>query len=195
MFNTINYWENRYKSGKTSGDGSYGTNAKYKAFILNSIIKDYQIQSLIEFGCGDGNNLALYEIEKYIGFDVSKKAIELCIKKYMNDKNKTFLYYEPNLFQSSHAFQGDISISFEVLFHLIEDSLYKKYLKDLFTSSQKYVLIFSSNIKKEKESNHMIYREFTKDIDKNFQLIKTIKTPSELNLIADFYLFERIRLF
>lgn len=189
-FSTIEYWENRYYQGNSSGEGSYGDKALYKADIINKIIKENSINSLIEFGCGDGNNLGLYEISKYIGFDVSKTAIELCINQYKNDQNKSFLYYHPFLFKSG-GLKSELTISIEVLFHLVEEKLYKKYLNDLFESSSKYVVIFASNIEKiDSEAKHMVYRKFTDDISEKFELIETILTPKEKDMISDFYVFK-----
>ncbi|GAJ08100.1 unnamed protein product, partial [marine sediment metagenome] len=51
------YWESRYAGGGTSGAGSYGKPAEFKAQVLNSFVKDNGISSVIEFGCGDGNQL------------------------------------------------------------------------------------------------------------------------------------------
>lgn len=44
------YWENRYESGRNSGDGSYGALAGFKAEILNKFVDDNAIQTVIEFG-------------------------------------------------------------------------------------------------------------------------------------------------
>lgn len=66
------YWEERYKGEGTSGLGSYGKFAEFKAEIINSFVKDNKINSVIDFGCGDGNQLSLFEIPYYIGLDVSK---------------------------------------------------------------------------------------------------------------------------
>lgn len=191
-FNSSEYWERRYNSGDNSGQGSYGEKAEYKAKILNEIVDEYHLDILIEFGCGDGNNLGLYNISKYIGLDVSKKAIEICIDKYKDDSSKTFLYYKPSLFKASKAFTADLTISFEVLFHLVEEDVYKKYMNDLFISSNKYVLIFSTNFIKESEASHMKYRDFFQNVPSNFRLLKSIKTPDYLDLLSDFFLFERI---
>jgi hypothetical protein len=61
-FFTIDYWENRYKNGGNSGEGSYALKAEYKANVLNNYIQKLNIKSIIEFGCGDGNNLLFYNI-------------------------------------------------------------------------------------------------------------------------------------
>jgi len=55
--NTRSYWDQRYTSGGTSGEGSYGELARFKAETLESIFTDNDIKSVIEFGCGDGNQL------------------------------------------------------------------------------------------------------------------------------------------
>ena len=49
------YWEQRYSMGGTSGAGSYDKLAEFKVEVINSFMKKYQISSVIEFGCGDGN--------------------------------------------------------------------------------------------------------------------------------------------
>ncbi len=189
-FKTSDYWEDRYLSGGTSGEGSYGVKAIYKANELNKITKQYDLKTVIEFGCGDGNNLELYDYKKYIGLDVSRTAIKLCMNKYSMDSDTSFVYYEPEYFKSGGII-ADLSISFEVLFHLVENNIYEKYLEDLFNSTKKYVLIFASNEDRGR-NNHMVYREFTRDIPNDFRLIKKIETPKSLNMIADFYLFEKI---
>jgi hypothetical protein len=55
------YWEDRYVSGGTSGPGSYDAQAEYKADFLNRFVRENAIGSVIEFGCGDGNQLGLAE--------------------------------------------------------------------------------------------------------------------------------------
>ena len=57
-FSTIDYWEGRYQSGGNSGSGSYNLLAQYKANFINEFLISHRIQSAIEFGCGDGNQLS-----------------------------------------------------------------------------------------------------------------------------------------
>ena len=56
-FKSSKYWNERYKHGGNSGDGSYGHLAEYKAEIINDFIEENQIHNIIEFGSGDGNQL------------------------------------------------------------------------------------------------------------------------------------------
>nr|BFF27640.1 hypothetical protein GCM10025732_56050 [Glycomyces mayteni] len=52
------YWEKRYADGGNSGGGSRGTNAEFKAEVLNKFTAEHGIESVIEFGCGDGEQLS-----------------------------------------------------------------------------------------------------------------------------------------
>src|SRR5579859_8234848 len=53
------YWEERYRAGGNSGAGSYGRLAEFKAEVLNGFVHSRGIRSVVEFGCGDGAQLAL----------------------------------------------------------------------------------------------------------------------------------------
>ena len=48
------YWEQRYAGGGTSGAGSYGAAGRLKAEFLNAFVREHEVQSVIELGCGDG---------------------------------------------------------------------------------------------------------------------------------------------
>jgi len=193
-FDSKDYWENRYMAGGDSGAGSYDAKAEYKANIFNSIVKEYNISDVIEFGCGDGNNLSYYNIDYYTGFDVSETAIKICIDKYKEDSKKSFILYSPSKFKSG-GLKSSMTISFEVIFHLVEDEVFIAYMKDLFNTSSKYVLICSSNDNNLKDmATHVKHRKFIDYISDDFILKTKIKTPQEGNLkgfFSDFYLFER----
>jgi hypothetical protein len=193
-FSSKKYWENRYSSGGNSGAGSYDVKAEYKARVLNRILKDHDIKNIIEFGCGDGNNLQYYNVEYYTGFDLSETAIKICLKMFSHDFKKSFIWYDPLLFKSG-GLLTEMTISFEVIFHLIEDDVFEKYLKDLFNTSSKYVLICSSNDSTiNDEAIHVKHRKFTDSIPSYFSLFEIVKTPQEGDLngfFSDFYLFKR----
>ena len=92
-FNSSEYWNNRYIEGGTSGAGSYKHLAEFKAGVLNQFVVDKKIETVIEFGFGDGNQLMLAEYINYIGFDVSSKAVEVCRKRFLSiQKRHSFLF-------------------------------------------------------------------------------------------------------
>ena len=59
------YWENRYKRRGDSGPGSYNKLAEYKSSVVNEIIKKEKIDSIIDWGCGDGNIAKFYKVDKW----------------------------------------------------------------------------------------------------------------------------------
>ena len=156
------YWENRYAKGGNSGPGSYNHLARFKASVLNNFVIKNHIKTVIEFGSGDCNQLSLANYKNYIGYDVSKTAISICKKKFKNDKTKTFIHLDDNF---NNKKKGDLSISLDVIFHLIEDEVFNSYMQNLFDSSKKYVCIYSSNFNRQ-HSRWVRHRKFTNWIDK-----------------------------
>lgn len=202
--NSNEYWNKRYELGQTSGAGSYGRLAEFKADVINTFLDKYDVQTSIELGCGDGNQLGLIDYPQYLGLDVSRKAIANCIQKYKNDKTKDFLYYDPELLKNDTAIiRGDLSISLDVIYHLTEDHVYEIYMQTLFKLASKFVIIYSSNDptlnQKLDTPEHIIHRRFMDWIKQNrpdFSLTDTILNRYPLKTgnhqeesFADFYFF------
>lgn len=188
------YWETRYLDGGNSGCGSYGKLACFKAQVINEFINFYKIKSVIDFGCGDGNQISLLKLPKYIGLDVSKTAIVLCQSKMKDDKNKKFFLYNQKKFKKS-LFKSELGISLDVIYHLVEDDVFFKYMNDLFDSSTKYVIIYASN-RNLKQSFHVKQRKFATWIKNNkpeWKFVKKISNKYPRLSIADFYIFKKIK--
>ena len=121
--NSEQYWEDRYREGGNSGAGSYGRLARFKADFLNEYVHNKGVSAVVEFGCGDGAQLALAEYPRYTGFDVSPTVIELCRARFADNRN-----YEFDLV-GSEAFEGfeavDLALSLDVIYHLIEDHVFE----------------------------------------------------------------------
>ncbi|MBB2185957.1 class I SAM-dependent methyltransferase [Gluconacetobacter liquefaciens] len=157
-FSSKAYWEQRYSENGNSGAGSYGRLASYKADILNAFIAFNRISSILELGCGDGNQLSLMTpVASYIGVDVSETTINNCRKKFPSG-NYTFLK-SGTIDKNTYA---DLVLSLDVIFHLVEDDIFKKYMNDLFHHSKKYVIIYSSNVDAEWPATHVRHRNITK---------------------------------
>lgn len=135
------YWERRYANGGHSGKGSYGEFAEFKAEILNKFLLNNQINSVIEFGCGDGNQLSLVKYPRYIGVDVSQNALNRCRARFSGDSTKTFLLSSEYKGQTAEC-----ALSLDVLFHLVEDEIFADYMRILFSSGSRFVIIYSSNV-------------------------------------------------
>jgi|SRR5208282_2162844 len=95
------YWDGRYRAGGTSGDGSYGRLAAFKAEIINEFVRRHNIGSVIEFGCGDGSQLSLMHYPKYVGLDVSAEAVRMCASRFAKDESKSFFLYAGDAFYAS----------------------------------------------------------------------------------------------
>jgi SAM-dependent methyltransferase len=197
------YWEQRYLKGGDSGAGSHNRLREFKAGVINSFIRENDIESVIEFGCGDGHQLALAVYPEYIGLDVSPTAIKLCQDRFASDTSKSFFSFEPgSLADNKNIRPADLGLSLDVIFHLIEDKVFEEHMKALFSSAKKYVIVYSSNFD-EGQSYHVKNREFTRWITQNatgWQLMQKIDNPYpydtsdiENTSRSDFYIFKKTR--
>jgi len=199
------YWEERYKSQGNSGAGSYTHLAEFKAEFLNDFVAKNKVQTVLEFGCGDGNQLKIAKYPNYIGLDVSKTAINICHKLFANDKTKSFLLYDSLAYYDNHGIiKADLTLSLDVLYHLVEKEIFEKYLLDLFNCSSNFVIIYASdyNQKEEPIYPHENRRSFTDFVSKNIPSFKLIETiPNKYrepqngleSSISDFFVYQKVR--
>jgi hypothetical protein len=191
------YWERRYVEGGTSGEGSYDHFAHFKAEILNGFVQKHSIQSVIEWGSGDGNQTSLFQFPAYTGFDVSPTAIARCRERYKNDSTKQFK--EVATYAGE---QAELSISLDVIYHLIEDSVFEAYMHRLFESATRYVIIYASNTddNSDNPAPHVRHRHFTRWVENHYpqwNLIQHIPNRYPYNgdytktSFADFYIFQK----
>ena len=151
------YWGRTYAAGGTSGEGSYGDLAVFKAEIMNEFVAASNISSVIELGCGDGNQLALMKSPRYAGFDVSYQAVSLCQKRFATDPSKSFA-----LLSDYRGEKADLGLSLDVIFHPVEDAVFEEYMRRLFSASLRHVILYSSNCQScEGTAPHVRHRIFT----------------------------------
>ena len=172
------YWEARYVLGGTSGPGSYGELAQFKARALNDFVEENDIDSVVEFGCGDGTQLELASYPRYVGLDVSRQAVRMCHERFEQDHSKSFFLYDPACFVDHHdLFSADLALSLDVIYHLVEDSIFTAYMTHLFEAADQFVAIYSSNSRERSLALHVRHRPFTDWIAnhaKGWQLLKTV---------------------
>jgi hypothetical protein len=200
-FNSSKYWEDRYKKGGNSGAGSYNALAKFKSTIINDFISNNNIKLLIDYGVGDGNQLTLINTSMlmYYGIDISPTIIEKCKNMYKNDNTKQF--FLSGEFDAS--IKADLVISCDVLYHLIEDSVYYNYVNELFNKSTKYIIIYARD-ENLNHTTHVKFRKFTDYISQSFKEFKLIKhIPNKFPQLkighdnnmtspSDFYIYEKV---
>lgn len=191
------YWIERYEAGRTSGAGSYNELAEFKAEVINAFVTKHGIESVMEFGCGDGNQLKLADYPVYTGFDVSPRAVELCREIFRGDDAKRFLLMEDYRSQTA-----ELTLSLDVIYHLVEDEVFESYMSVLFEASERFVIVYSTNsdTREEKQVRHVRHRVFSEWVDANagsWHLLEHIPNkypPDESGTrgsSADFYIYEK----
>ena len=202
-FSSDAYWEQRYEKGGNSGAGSYGRLAQFKADFLNKFAAEHKVTSVIEFGSGDGNQLKMFKFKKYVGLDISKTSIAMCIDQYAKDKNKSFYLYDQSCFQDNLGlFKADMTLSLDVVYHLVEDETFEKYMRDMFAASNKYVIIYASNTDENPwgQAQHVRHRKFTAWVERNIKgwtLLATAENRYQFDgdaideSFADFYVYKK----
>ncbi len=178
--NYKNYWQKRYDEGGNSGAGSYGLLASFKTEVINSFLLGHQINSVIEFGCGDGQQIKDIKYQNYLGLDVAETSIDLCQKLFAVDKHKSFIKYEPTSFYNHGFLQADLVVCLDVLYHIISEEEFLKTLNDIFSCARSYVILYTSidayKIEPYKYGAHVRHRDVLSYLSKfnNFSIVRTI---------------------
>jgi hypothetical protein len=148
--------------GGTSGEGSAGRLAAFKASFLNEFVREHGIRSVAELGCGDGQQLSLADYPRYIGFDVVADPVTWCRGRFAADDTKTFVHIQPldERFGTTGV-RCDLALSLDVIYHLLEDDVYETHMRRLFGLALKYVIIYSSNMDVPSPFAEVRHRHFT----------------------------------
>jgi hypothetical protein len=191
------YWQRRYARGQDSGAGSYGRFAEFKAGVLNGWVREHGVRSVIEFGCGDGNQLRLAQYPEYLGLDLSPVAIRACRKAFAGDATKRFLHLDDYAGE-----RAELAASLDVVYHLVEDAVYEDYLRRLFAAATRFVAIYSSDTDDNSghRAPHLRHRRFTPWVARHapeWTLARHVPNPYPFDgdpastSFADFFIYAR----
>ncbi len=192
-FSSCDYWETRYRMGGTSGMGSAGRLARFKASAINQFIAGNNIQSVIDLGCGDASQLALLELPAdYIGVDVSSTALAACAARF---PGRRFVTPE-DLMTIGPA---ELTVSLDVIYHLIEDTIFAATMRTLFAWATRFVVIYASNLEAASLSAHVRHRRFTDHVaatEPDWRLLAHLPNPYPFDpshpdetSFADFFIY------
>lgn len=185
-----------YFSGGTSGLGSYGVLAKYKASFVNGFVRRHAVSSVVEFGCGDGNQLAQSRYPPYVdyvGFEVSTTMLQQLRTRFASNSTMRFLHVS-KFDESEH--RADLALSLDVIYHLVEEHVYDAYLRRLFRAAARFVIVYSSNEDRTDNKRpgsrtyapiHVRHRRFSEWVTKfqpEWQLLKHAQNPHGCSLDA-----------
>ena len=152
-FSELDFWNERYSRGHTSGSGSYGEVLQRKLKALEAIPG---VTSVLEIGCGDFNFgkhvMFQYKLpmEKYTGYDISPVILE---------RNRKF-YPKCTWLSEFPAEPADLLLCVDVLFHVIEEKDSEQLLDNLAKLWTKYLVVSGYEQKQEGLSAHLTGRPF-----------------------------------
>lgn len=201
------YWERRYARGGDSGEGSTGSLARVKADLINDFVRRQGIESVVEFGCGDGQQLALAQYPRYLGLDVSNTTLRKVLREYSNDQTKSFLLYDPFCFADpAQLVRADLALSLDVIYHLVEDDIYHLHLRHVFGAARRFVILYTSDAENlrvdEPVAAHVRHRPVVRDVAATFPAWRLLeRVPNDRpyqgrntgTSFADFLIYERSR--
>lgn len=128
------YWEERYFSSGTSGEGSVGVERAWKWRIMDTYIPF--LNNVLDLGCGDLSFWEGKDCEDYTGIDISNTIIE---KNKINRPKWNFIC--ANAENRITGLKKDIVLCFDVLFHILDDKNYLDILENLCYYSEDFILI------------------------------------------------------
>lgn len=192
---SASYWERRYASGGNSGPGSYELLSTFKAATLNRFVAEHSISTVLELGCGDGHQLSLAKYPSYVGLDVAPTAVDRCIEAFRDDPTKSFFRYDPVRFiDRDGVFRAELALSLDVVFHLVEDEVFERYMSILFDCATRFVCVYSSNDEAPDLGEHVRNRRFTTWVTQHrpeWRLCAQVPNPhrDQEGVVSDFWFF------
>ena len=120
---------------------------------------------MIEFGCGDGNQLALADYPALHRGSTSVSEPSSCVRaRFRDDPTKTF-----GLLRDYRGERAELSLSLDVIFHLIEDHVFDAHLRTVFAAAERFVIVYSSNTDSRRllQRAHVRHRMFTDWVDEH----------------------------
>jgi SAM-dependent methyltransferase len=178
----VAYWEARYAAAGTSGAGSAGDAAKAKAAYVNDLIHAEQVESVVDWGCGDGQQLDLLDLPAYLGVDISPSAIGKCLARH---PGRAFLVWPGD--QPEVAVRADLAMSLDVIFHLVDDDDFAAYWGRLFASAARLVLVHGTDFDGTSAARHVRHRRHTHLAPDGWTLADRPADPA----VPGFYLWRR----
>ena len=190
------YWQARYRWGGNSGKGSRGETAARKAEFVSTFCRQHDVSSLVELGSGDGVCASQIKIAKYLGLDLSQDAV-LRARRRVSSLSHRFLTItgdsSEDIVAKVRSCHGGnpplVSLSMDVILHLVEDSVFEAYLKTLFAISARYIVVFSSDADGPDEI-HVRHRAYSRRFMADFP-IRQIETHGD-GMPSHFKVFEKL---
>ena len=170
------YWSRRYRDGGNSGKGSYGEEAAFKSDTIASIAAKFEVQSVVDFGIGDGSMVSniqrkLKPNTQYLGFDISPVAVN-AIKRTNHDG----VFEVGDVASGSIEAHADMALCIDVFFHLMSAERQTKAMETICNSFGKVAIVSALNQKPaEPMAAHCSY--WPMKIPEGIRLVEEIVLP------------------
>jgi hypothetical protein len=110
---------------------------------------------------------------------------------------KSFFLYDGDYFVDRTGLLGaDLALSLDVIYHLIEPSVFETYMTNLFTAGRQYVIVYATNTLITGTAPHVRHRAFSSWVDSNcpqWRLVGEVEGPASGAARADFFVYERAK--
>ena len=130
-----------------------GRLADFKAAFLNAFIRGNSIASVIAFGCGDGNLLSLLSVTDFTGVAGSPGILDRCRSRFAG-RGYRFVDFDG----LADVQMAELALSLDVIYHLAEDDVFEKYMRDVFMFATNFVIVYSSNHDGDAEASQLRHR-------------------------------------
>jgi hypothetical protein len=131
----------------------------------------------------------------YTGVDVSPTALARCRERFPGHRFVPFdaVGGEP---------AADLALSVDVIFHLVENTVFASYLDAVFAHARRFVLIYASNVDMTWPATHVRHRRFSDRVASacpGWRLLRHVPNPYPFDparpddtSFADFFAYGRV---
>lgn len=169
MSNWRAFWEQYYAAGNISGRDSRGEAAERKAAVVNDLIAREGITSVIDWGCGDSVQASLIKCDDYLGVDLSGTAVGKCIA---DRPDRQYLVRDPSSSIRVQLF-AELGLSMSVIYHLVDPTMYERYITKLFGSADRFVCVFCTDVERP-QRDHLRHHQWTTDVPPHWELVEFV---------------------
>lgn len=188
MKGSIDFWKNRYLIGGNSGLGSRNDLLYFKTNFLNNFIKEKNIKSVLDFGCGDLYVANLLEVDNYTGIDI----FDFNRESHLNLVTCEFDKYV--------GAKVDAVFCLDVLYHILKDEqdYMIRSLDNMMEHANRFLVVYAQDSRIEKldfeYKGHLYNSKWIQHIQKqdNFELIFEQEEP-KVGSSAKFFVYEKTK--
>lgn len=157
------FWDERYRTGLSSGKGSVGDYRKWKWNLIEKYV-NIKDKCILDVGCGDLQFLKRKKFKDYFGIDISPTIIARNKKRH---RKLSFAVLDAT-WHDLVIFQRDVVLCMDVLFHIMDDERFGILLDNLnkWTGQWLFVVSWSKNPLPYQHDDYQYYRDLKKSLDR-----------------------------